>query len=111
LAISPQVGPGHIVAALDVTHNDGPWVHPDDYRKVNGVLRYSLGDAVNGFSLTAMGYHGQWNSTDQVAQRAITSGLIDRFGAIDPTYGGHTYRYSATADSTTSISFRTSPTT
>ena len=97
-AASPQVGRGHLVAALEVAHNDGPWVHPDDYRKVNGVLRYSQGDTVNGFSLTAMGYHGDWNSTDQVAQRAVASGLIGRFGAIDPTDGGHTYRYSGTGD-------------
>ena len=44
---------------------------PDSYRKFNGVLRYSQGDTVNGLSLTAMGYHGDWNSTDQVAQRAV----------------------------------------
>jgi outer membrane receptor protein involved in Fe transport len=97
-AASPRVGPGHVVAALEAAHNDGPWDHPDDYRKVNGVLRYSQGDSVNGFSLTAMGYHGGWNSTDQVPQRAVASGLIDRFGAIDPTDGGRTSRYSATAD-------------
>ncbi len=30
--------------------------HPDDYRKINGVVRYSRGDAVNGLSVTAMGY-------------------------------------------------------
>ncbi len=97
-AVSPQVGRGHLIAALELAHNDGPWDHPDDYRKINGVLRYSEGDAVNGFSLTGMGYHGQWNSTDQVPERAIASGLIDRFGAIDPTDGGHTYRYSGTFD-------------
>src|SRR6266849_2933914 len=55
-------------------------------------------DRVNGFSLTAMGYHGQWNSTDQVAQRAINEGRIGRFGSLDPTDGGHAYRYSASAD-------------
>jgi hypothetical protein len=97
-AASPQVGGGHVGAALEVAHNDGPWVRPDDYQKINGVLRYSQGDAVNGFSLTAMGYHGRWNSTDQVADRAIASGLINRFGAIDPTDGGKTYRYSGTGD-------------
>ena len=61
------VGAGTSLAALELAHNDGPWVHPDDYQKVNGVLRYSQGDTVNGFSLTAMGYRGDWNSTDQVA--------------------------------------------
>jgi hypothetical protein len=97
-AASPQVGSGHLLAAVEVGHNDGPWMNPDDYQKVSGVLRYSQGDSVNGFSLTAMGYHGQWNSTDQVPDRAIASGLISRFGAIDPSDGGHSSRYSGTVD-------------
>jgi outer membrane receptor protein involved in Fe transport len=97
-AASPQVGSGHLVAALEVAHNDGPWEHPDDYRKVNGVLRYSRGDAVSGFSLTALGYHGSWNSTDQIPARAIESGAIGRFGAVDPSDGGHSYRYGGIAD-------------
>ena len=73
-------------------------MRPDDYQKVNGVLRYSRGDAVNGFSVTGMGYRATWNSTDQVPQRAIDEGLIGRFGALDPTDGGDTYRYSGTVE-------------
>src|SRR5205823_5588391 len=67
-------------------------------RKVNGVVRYSRGDAVNGLSVTGMGYRATWNATDQVPQRAIDAGLIDRFGALDPTDGGDTYRYSGTVE-------------
>ena len=92
-AMSPKVGPGHLLFAYEMEHNDGPWDHGDDYQKFNGVLRYSLGDAANGASLTALAYHGDWNSTDQVPDRAIASGLIDRFGEIDPTDGGNSSRY------------------
>ena len=56
------------------------------------------GDAVNGLSVTGMGYRGTWNSTDQVPQRAIDDGLIGRFGALDPTDGGDTYRYSGSVE-------------
>jgi outer membrane cobalamin receptor len=98
LAASPQLGAGHFLVALDASHNDGPWEHPDDYRKVNGVVRYSRGDAVNGFAVTAMGYRGEWNATDQIAGRAVTEGLIKRFGSLDPSDGGHSYRYSLSAD-------------
>jgi hypothetical protein len=97
-AASPGLGGGHLLAAFEFEHNDGPWIHGDNYKKVNGVLRYSRGDALNAFSLTAMGYHGEWSSTDQVPDRAIASGLINRFAAIDPSDGGHSYRYSASAD-------------
>ena len=97
-AASPAAGSGHLLAALELNHNDGPWVNPDDYKKINGVVRYSRGNAISGFTVTGMGYHGQWNSTDQVPDRAIASGLIDRFGAIDPSDGGHSYRYSGSAE-------------
>ncbi|HZM92214.1 MAG TPA: TonB-dependent receptor [Vicinamibacterales bacterium] len=94
LAASPKVGRGNVLAAFETSTNAGPWTVPDSYRKFNGVLRYSQGDNINGLSLTFMGYHGEWNATEASPQRAIDSGLIDRFGSIDPTDGGHTYRYS-----------------
>lgn len=94
VAASPRVGTGHLLGAFEVSSNAGPWTIPDSYRKVNGVLRYSRGDNVNGLSLTAMGYHGTWNATEASPQRAVTEGLITRFGTLDPTDGGHTYRYS-----------------
>lgn len=95
VAVSPKAGSGRVLAALEVAHDDGPWAQPDDYKKVNGVLRYSRGDTVNGLSLTGMGYRASWNSTDQIPQRAVDEGIIGRFGALDPTDGGDTYRYSA----------------
>jgi hypothetical protein len=97
-AASPTVGSGHVLGAVELMHNDGPWVTADNYRQINGVVRYSRGDSINGFAITGMGYHGEWNSTDQVAQRAITEGLVSRFGAINPTDGGHSYRYSGSVD-------------
>jgi outer membrane receptor protein involved in Fe transport len=98
LAASHKLQAGNILVALEVSHNDGPWVRPDAFQKVNGIVRYSQGDAINGFALTAMAYHGQWNSTDTVPQRAITEGLIGRFGTLDPSDGGNTYRYSFSGD-------------
>lgn len=79
-------------------HNDGPWVLPDDLEKFNGLIRYSRGDTRNGLSITAMGYDAGWNSTDQIPQRAIDQGIIPRFGNIDDTDGGRTYKYSVAAD-------------
>ena len=70
-----------LLGAIELNHNDGPWVRPDDYQKVNGVLRYSRGDNRNGFSLTGMGYWADWNSTDQVPDRAVASGADSAFRA------------------------------
>jgi len=93
-AASPTIGTGHLLAAFETSTNAGPWTIPDSYKKYNGVLRYSRGDNVNGISLTAMGYHGDWNATEASPQRAVEQGLIDRFDSLDPTDGGNTYRWS-----------------
>ena len=94
VADSPKVGNGHLLYAVEAMHNDGPFVHPDDYRKLNGLLRYSEGSVANGFNLTAMGYHAKWNSTDQIPKSAVDAGDLGRFDAIDPTDGGESHRYS-----------------
>jgi outer membrane cobalamin receptor len=95
VADSPKLGNGNLLYALELYHNDGPFVHPDDYRKINAVVRYGEGNAANGFNVTAMAYQAKWNSTDQIPQRALNSGLIsNRFDAIDPTDGGNSHRYS-----------------
>jgi outer membrane cobalamin receptor len=94
LAASRDAAGGALTYALELLHNDGPFTRPDDYQKVNGVLRYSRGYANNGWSVTAMAYHGRWNSTDQIPERAVDSGQIGRFDAIDDTDGGEARRYS-----------------
>ena len=94
LADSPKLGGGNLLYALEAMHNDGPFVHPDDYGKINGVLRYSEGDAANGFNVTAMLYRAKWNSTDQIPKRAVDAGQLGRFDAIDPSDGGKAHRYS-----------------
>ena len=97
-AASVKWAGGDLLGAVESGRNNGPWVHPDDYRKLNGVLRWNRGDSGNGLTLTAMGYDGKWSSTDQIPERAVREGLIGRFDTIDPTSGGRTYRYSLAAD-------------
>ena len=98
VAGSPEVGNGNLLYALEWSHADGPWQVPENYQKLNGVLRYSEGSRTDGWSVTGMAYHGKWTSTDQVAKRAVDSGQIKRYGTLDPTTGGETHRYSLSAD-------------
>ena len=83
-----------LTIAGEYNYYDGPSVLPEAYSRGNGVVRYFAGDANDNLSLTLMGYRGRWKSTDQVPQRAILDGRIDRFGFIDPTDGGQSQRYS-----------------
>jgi hypothetical protein len=73
LAASPRLGPGNLLVAYEFVQDDGPWDSPNDHDNHNGVLRYSQGDARNGFSLTFMGFSNHWHSTDQIPQRSIDS--------------------------------------
>jgi hypothetical protein len=93
-ADSFKVGDGSLLLAVEAFHYDGPWDVPENYVRQNAVVRYSEGDAQHGWNVTAMAYRGTWNSTDQIAKRAVDSGLIDRFGTLDSTDGGKSHRYS-----------------
>jgi outer membrane receptor protein involved in Fe transport len=95
---SPSLGSGNLVYGLEYLHNDGPWDNPNDFGKFNGVLRYAQGTAKDGLAITGMAYKADWNSTDQIPQRAVDAGLIGRFGAIDPTDGGSASRYSLSGE-------------
>jgi outer membrane receptor protein involved in Fe transport len=92
--MSASLGTGNMLVAGEAVHLDGPWDRPDDFRKLNGVMRYSVGSGENGFSVTGMAYSGRWYSTNQVPERAVDSGLIGRFGTMDPTDGGISQRFS-----------------
>ena len=91
---SAKLGTGNFLAAAEVATYNGPWINPDEMRKLNGFLRYTQGTVLDGFSITGMAYSNRWNSTDQVPERAITSGQLPRFGAEDPSDGGNTSRFS-----------------
>jgi hypothetical protein len=90
--VSQKLGPGTLLYGGEVYHDDGPWTRPDNYLKLNGLLTYSQGGNENGFSVTARGYHGDWNSSDQIAETAVP--LVGFFGTLNPTDGGHSQRYS-----------------
>ena len=94
LADSPEVGAGNLLYAIEAFHNDGPFTRGDDYRKLNGVLRYSRGSNANGWNVTAMAYRGKWNATDQIPLRAVADGRLGRFDTVDTTDGGSAHRYS-----------------
>ena len=93
---SQKLGSGNLLYGGEEYYYDGPWVHPDAYNKINGLLTYSQGDDAAGFSITARAYHGKWNSSDQIPDNAVP--LVGFFGALNPTDGGHSQRYSLQAE-------------
>ena len=95
---STPLASGNLLEGFEAYHENGPWVVPDDYTRYNGVLKYSQGNASLGYSVMAMAYHGEWNSTDQVSVSAVSSSLIPFYGSQSPTDGGYSQRYSLQAE-------------
>lgn len=86
---------GNLLLASELQGYDGPWQDiSENTRKVNLLSRYSQRLENGQFALTVMAYDNSWNAADQVPQRAINAGVIDRLGSLDTTLGGESSRYS-----------------
>ncbi len=93
-AVGKEGKAGKLTLAGEYNYYEGPWTLPEYFNRANGFARYFIGTDEDHVALTLMGYRGRWQSSDQVPQSAIRSGLIDRYGNLDPTNGGTSDRYS-----------------
>jgi outer membrane cobalamin receptor len=82
--------------ASEYNYTDGPTVSKQHFKRSNIFFKYRL--ALNNntqLSASLSAFNSRWNASGQVPERAVESGLINRFGSIDPTEGGATSRYNA----------------
>jgi outer membrane cobalamin receptor len=80
--------------AGDFYYTDGPTLYPQNFNRFNLFAKYNL--AINSrtqLTASASGFKSKWDASGQIPTRAVASGLIDRFGSIDPSEGGNTERY------------------
>jgi TonB family protein len=110
---SPDLGEKwRMVAAAEVTHDNGPFIHPDDYDRLNVYLKATHAfDDRSEVSASLMGYSGDWNMSGVLPARAVCgegdgtpvpaayagAHCISRWDSIDPTQGGSTQQYVMTA--------------
>ncbi len=92
LALPPS-GRSVLTYAAEYNYYDGPWDKEGNAQRINGFLKYFREAGEDTFSLTAMAYDADWDSTDQIPKRLIGSG-IDRLGNVDPSASGNSSRYS-----------------
>ncbi len=96
---SGEAAPGvTLLGAVELMRNDGPWLVPERLRKANGYASLAGGTEAQGWSARLSSYHAKWTATDQVPQRLIDNGVLDRFGSLDPSDGGSTSRSSVAAE-------------
>jgi outer membrane receptor for ferrienterochelin and colicin len=86
----------HAYAALEYQLTDGPFDNPQNFNRLNLFTKYSgYFNDNNSLSIQLSHLNSKWDASGQVPLRAIDSGYINRFGAIDPTEGGFTGRTNA----------------
>lgn len=90
-----------LLYALELTENDGPWKVPENQYRYNTLLKLSHRiDAGKRLELQYSGYESEWKSTDHIPVDAVSTGLVNRFGSLDPTAGGFTQRHAISGNFT-----------
>ena len=73
--------------------SDGPFESPQHFNRLNLFGKYTY--RMPGGEVLRLGvstFRSKWDASGQIPQRAVETGLISRFGAIDNTEGGATHR-------------------
>lgn len=79
--------------ATDYQKTNGPFDSPQHFDRLNIFAKYTHEFKNNSHvALSIAHFKSQWDASGQIPERAVASGLIGRFGAIDDTEGGTTSR-------------------
>ncbi len=80
--------------AGELLHNDSYFDNKQDFKRINlfGKVRTFFGEDQS-LSVWASGFSSNWNASGQIPERAVAEGLIGRYGSIDPSEGGETFRH------------------
>jgi hypothetical protein len=82
--------------AGEYVDKDGYFESPQNFTRLNLLGKYNLWlSKTNQLQFTGTAFESEWLASGQIPVRAVESGRISRFGAIDDTEGGNTARYNA----------------
>ena len=97
--LSPTRDRVKTLVAAEGYRSDGPFDHPNGYVRFN-LFAKATTDLTEDMraSLSASHYRAEWHGSGELPARAVRSGLVDRFGAIDPNEGGVTERTNVNLD-------------
>jgi TonB family protein len=93
---SPEIGDVRPFFAGEVSGLDGPFQTSEKLERYNFFSKagFDLSPRTR-LSLLASAYASSWYGSGQIPSRLVDAGVIDRYGAIDPTEGGDTQRQQA----------------
>jgi outer membrane receptor protein involved in Fe transport len=83
----------HSYFGAEVYKTDGYFEREQNFNRINlmGKATFMTGETSR-ISASLLTFSGGWDASGQVPERAVESGLITRFGSIDPNEGGTTSR-------------------
>lgn len=79
--------------AVDDINNRGYFVKTQDFKRLNLFSKITF--LINEYSrvqFSVSGFGSSWNASGQIPERAVSQGMIGRYGSIDPHEGGTTQR-------------------
>jgi len=89
-------GPWEGFAAAEVYGSNGPFLLPENHRRYNALASVTLHTGASAdLNLQLQSYGAGWRASGQLPLRAVSEGLLDRFGSVDPSEGGLSSRHSA----------------
>ncbi|HWV47629.1 MAG TPA: TonB-dependent receptor [Nitrospira sp.] len=93
LMFSPTKEKVRTLFAVENYYTNGPFENHNRYLRTNvlGKLTTSF-TGRDEFSIKGTFQKSKWNASGEIPLRAVDIGMLDRFGAIDPTEGGATLR-------------------
>jgi hypothetical protein len=82
--------------AVENYYSNGPTINKQHLKRLNVFGKYQRAlSSRTGLTVALSLFKSSWDASGQVPERAVASGLIDRFGSIDPSEGGNTQRHNA----------------
>jgi len=79
--------------ASEYMYTKGYFDHPQDFNRINLFGKYyGVLSPHHHLSFSASAFSSKWDASGQIPERAVASGLIGFYGAIDPNEGGTTSR-------------------
>ncbi|MGH7327829.1 MAG: TonB-dependent receptor, partial [Polyangiaceae bacterium] len=90
----PDGGTTKTLFAAEVGRQDGPFENPEQWDKYKLFNKVTFELAHHSqLTIGEASYASSWHGSGQIPSRAVDSGLINRFGSVDPTEGGDTGRH------------------
>lgn len=74
---------------------------PQRFHRFNALAKYNARIGKSNFNAAVSSFWSKWNHSGQIPDRAVDSGLISFYGAIDDTEGGETARTNVNLQLTT----------